>query len=72
MVWLILAVLLAIDEIAIFVPVIITQKEEDEASGLVGVLAITDVVGLRACLIISQVAYSVRRTGAFGLLGQTA
>ncbi len=69
MVWIVLAVLVAV-EIAILVPVVVTQKRNDEAAGATRVTAFSELFERRALRVINQVAYSVRRTAAGSLLGK--
>ena len=69
LVWLAVTALVLV-EVAILVPVIVTQKQKDTAAGFASLATFTSVLALRIQRVVNQVAYGVRCTAAIGLLGQ--
>ncbi len=64
--------LLVMVEVAVLVPVIITQKQKDQAAAAARVGSVTTVFGVRVVRVINHVAYSVRRTASLSFLGPNA
>jgi hypothetical protein len=66
--WWVLAMLIAV-ELAILVPVIITQKQKDEALATAQLNTFNNVLMVRVQRVVNQVAYGVKRTAALPLMG---
>ncbi len=70
--WGFVAVILAaliVAEVAVLVPVILTQKQRDEETGASRIASFTDVFGRRVNRLITQGIYAARRTATAGFLG---